>query len=451
MNFRNISIKIILALVVASFTLYSCNDYNDLDFDEPSGDADFSNVVAVGNSLTAGYQSDALYRTAQRYSFPNIVAGQIETVQQFNQPLISNPGISLGNGRLELDGTLSPTDPANTPTPTGDSPGTLMDQETTTPYNNIGIPGALLADFTGQDLPGQPYSARRSANPFFDLVLGQTSTQAQQLVSTSPSFVMFWLGNNEVLGYVTSGGNTPYVPGSSFQQLYGASMQAVNQTGADAVLYNIPNVTTIPYVFLINQLLLQEGTISVNQSNDFALSTPQGDIPIWIQTTDPNNPGVVQDTVMMNAPNPAAGQPGAFFLYPAQSQLSQLFGQGVGTTPSNPIPHSLVLDNGETTQAIQLVSSYNQAIQSLAAQNNFPVVDINTAFSSIVSNGGISTDGITLTPVPGSLFSLDGVHPSNRGHGIVANLTIEAINNAYNTNLQTVDVSKIPQGIPVSN
>lgn len=450
MILRNLYKKVLFTLLVA-FAFYSCKDYNDLDLNEPSGNADFSKVVAVGNSLTSGYQSSALYETAQRYSFPALVTGQIETVQQFDQPLISNPGISMGNGRLELDGTMPLDDPANTPTPTDDSQGSLMDGEVSKPYNNLGVPGALLADFLGQDLPGQPYSARREANPFFNIVLGETSTQAQQMAEMNPSFVMFWLGNNEVLGYVTSGGNTPYVPSSSFQQLYGGSMQAIGQTEADAVLYNIPDVTTIPYVFLINQVLQQNGTITVNQANDYALVTPQANVPIWIQRTDPNNPGVVQDTVMMNAPNPNVGQPGAFFLYHAQSQLSQLFSNGVGTTPDNPIPHQLVLDNGEATKAIQLVSSYNQTIQSMAGNSGFPVVDINNAFKTIIANGGVSSNGVTLTPTPGSLFSLDGVHPSNRGHGIVANMTIDAINSAYNTNLQNIDISEIPRGIPVSN
>lgn len=448
MKLRNIFFQLFVTVILASFLFHGCKDYNDLELEPNSGNADFSQVVAVGNSLTAGYQSDALYRTAQRYSFPNLVAGQMETVQQFNQPLISNPGISLGNGRLELDGTTDLTDPTNTPTPS-DQTGSLLEDEVSPPYNNLGVPGALLADFLGEDLPGQPYSDRRQANPFFDLILNGASTQLEQLSSMDPSFILFWLGNNEVLGYVTSGGNTPYVPANSFQQLYGGSMQALAQTGADAVLFNVPNVTSIPYVFLVNAALFDNGTISINQNNNWALVTPQGEVPIWVEQTDPGNPGVVQDTVMMNAPS--AQQPGGFFLLHAQAQLGELFGSGVGTTPDNPIPHNLVLDNGEATQAIQLVAQYNQVINSLAGSNDFPVVDINAAFSNIVENGGITKDGITLTPTPGSLFSLDGVHPSNRGHGIVANMTIDVINDTYNANMPSIDISEIPQGIPTSN
>ena len=444
MKLRNhLSLKVLLAFVAVSLTFFSCKDYNDLDVEQNSGDADFTTVVAVGNSLTAGFQSNALFESAQRYSFPAIVAGQMAGVNNFEQPIISDPGIG---GRLELDGS-----DLSGPIPTEEQ-GTPQNADLDRPYNNLGIPGAILADFTGTDLPGLPYSARQSNNPFFDIVLRDMgSTQAAQMTSLEPTFVMFWLGNNDVLGYVTSGGNTPYTPAGpqGFAGLYQASMQQISATGADAVLYNIPNVTTIPFVFLVNNLLLQEGTITVNQNNNFALVTPQGDVPIWVETTDPSNPGVVQDTTIMNAPNPGAGQPGGFFLLSARETLPQLFQNGTGLSPNNPIPHSLVLDNGETTQAVQLVNQYNQTISSLASSNGFALVDINTAFSDIIANGGITVDGVSLTPTPGSLFSFDGVHPANQGHGIVANLTIEAINDTYNANLPPVDVSEIPQGIPI--
>lgn len=451
MNLQNIRLQLFLIFLTVSITLFGCKDYNDLELESNSGDTDFSTVVAVGNSLTAGYQSDALFETAQRYSYPALVAGQMETTQKFEQPLISNPGISLGEGRLELDGSSDLTDPSNTPTPS-DGSGSLKEDEVSRPFNNLGVPGALVADFLGQDLPGQPYSDRRQANPFFDIVLeNEANTQSEQLGAMEPSFVMFWLGNNEVLGYVTSGGNTPYVPSDIFQNLYAGSLQAIDQTGADVVLYNIPDVTSIPYVFLINAQLVQNETIIPNPNTGFyELVTPQGNAPIWVEVTDPANPGVVQDTVRMRTPIPQQ-RPGGYFILSASGQLSDLFTNGVGTTPENPIPHSLVLDNGEASQAQQLVEEYNQTISGLANLNGFPVVDINGAFADIVDDGSITRDGITLTPTPGSLFSFDGVHPTNRGHGIIANMTIDVVNNTYNADLANISISEIPQGIPTGN
>lgn len=62
--------------------------------------------------------------------------------------------------------------------------------------------------------------------------------------------------------------------------------------------------------------------------------------------------------------------------------------------------------------------------------------------------GGYTSDGLTLRPVPGELFSFDGVHPSNRGHAAIVNETIEVINDTYGASIPPVDVGAIPEGLP---
>src|SRR5690625_5284370 len=115
MKLRELTFHSILAIVVVfSASLYSCKDFTDADFESNSGEADFSTIAAAGNSLTAGFQSNALFETAQRYSYPALVAGQMEMVHDFEQPLISNPRSA---GRLQLDGAIPPMDPANMPAP----------------------------------------------------------------------------------------------------------------------------------------------------------------------------------------------------------------------------------------------------------------------------------------------------------------------------------------------
>jgi lysophospholipase L1-like esterase len=457
MNYLIKHSKKLLSLVLVLALITSCKDYQDLDV-EPvdTGDADFSSYVAVGNSLTAGFQSNALYEDAQEYSFPNLLARQLQ-IENFEQPLVDNPGIG-DPGRIELTSLENSTTQYNT-----GEPGMPINTNLDRPYNNLGIPGAILADFLGQDLPGNSYDERRQGTMYNLVLRNQGNTQAEQLSALEPEFVSFWLGNNDILGYVTSGGDTPYVPPSNFTQLYEASIGTVAQTGADAVLYNIPDVTSIPYVFLVNSRLVQSETIIPNtETGVYELPTPQGQVPIWVEVTDPNQPGVVQDTVQMRTPLPESApggpRPGAFFLLHAQEQLSELFGNGVGTTPSNPIEHELVLDNGETTQAKNIVTAYNGTVEAQASNYGFAYVDVNTTFNQIFQNfqqsggtEGITQDGVTLTPTPGSLFSLDGVHPSNRGHAIITNLTIDALNSNYNSDIDKINIAKIPEGIPVAN
>lgn len=433
-----------LLILIPVFVFTGCEDYSSVEVESQSNEqVDFSSYVAVGNSLTAGLQSNALYETAQEYSFPNLLARQFHVIDDFEQPIISEPGIGE---RIQLDDNLEPTS-------TGDGSGTNLNANLERPYNNLGIPGAILADFTGTDLPGLPYSDRQDNNPFFDVILRDFgNTQAEQMAAQEPTFVTFWQGNNDVLGYVTSGGHTAYTPSGpqGFAGLYQASVDAIAATGAEAVVYNIPDVTSIPFVFIVNQTLLQDGTITVNNNGNYALITPQGPVPLWIQRTDPSDPGAIQDTVRMSAPNPSMGNPGSFFLLSARSELPGLLAQGVGLSEDNPIPSPLVLDDGETAQALSLINDYNNTIDALAAGNGFPVVNVNEIFNQIIANGGISSDGVDLAPIPGSLFSFDGVHPTNRGHGIITNATIEVINNAYGTNLSLVDISEIPLGFPVA-
>ena len=128
------------------------------------------------------------------------------------------------------------------------------------------------------------------------------------------------------------------------------------------------------------------------------------------------------------------------------------FDQPFGLDPRNPFPNQFVLDELEIDITANVVASYNQVIAASASGAGDVLVDVNQIFNDIVTAGAIQQDGLTLAPVIGSLFSLDGVHPSNYGHGLVANALIEAIRGEYNLTeeqLPDIEVDRIPQGIPI--
>ena len=72
-------------LLFVSLAFVAC-DNNDLEDDVvqlaplTAGSADFSKYVAVGNSLTSGFSDNALFRSGQENSFPNILAKQFAEV-----------------------------------------------------------------------------------------------------------------------------------------------------------------------------------------------------------------------------------------------------------------------------------------------------------------------------------------------------------------------------------
>lgn len=447
--------KLVLVTVLLFALIASCEDYNELEL-EPlnSGSADFSSYVAVGNSLTAGVQSASLYQSGQEFSFPNLIARQLR-LEDFSQPLIGDPGIGEP-GRIELTDLDPVTFTIN------QNQGQPLNQEEK-PFDNLGVPGAVLVDYTN---PGNSGGLKERAtdpnnpafNPFYQIVMEASELEKpapnlhNQVIKQNPTLITFWLGNNDVLGYVLDGGEGREItdPGN-FNLLYGAAGQALLSTGASVVVYTIPDVTTIPFVFALRGQLEQQGAITFNdQTQTYQLVTPQGNLDIYIETDD--GPRVMRQF--------------DFPLFDATPYLQQVQA-GTAPPPVQPgtaIADEFVLDgpaggpqgSSELEQAAGAVVQYNNAISTDASAFGFTVVDINQIFSTIVANfqstgGGYTTDGLTLSPVPGEIFSFDAVHTSNRGSAIIANETIKAMNNAFGSNVPLIDVSKIPEGLPVSS
>jgi hypothetical protein len=108
----------------------------------------------------------------------------------------------------------------------------------------------------------------------------------------------------------------------------------------------------------------------------------------------------------------------------------------------------LILHSAEQSTAQTALTGFNAAIETQAAQRGIPVVDIYGFMNNLKTNG-LTANGLTFTTdfVSGGFFSLDGLHPSSRGAGIVANEFIKKMNIMYGYTIPLIDVSVIP-GIP---
>ncbi|WP_026754245.1 lipase [Sediminibacter sp. Hel_I_10] len=227
-----------------------------------AGSANFSKYVSLGNSLTAGFTDNALFIAGQENSFPNLLSQKFALVGggSFTQPLMADNygGISIGGNRI-LNPRLVTTGGAPVSLESVIGPvtvGTDLLNNPTGPFNNLGVPGAksfhLLA-------PGYGNLANVSlglANPYAVRITGSTpdASVVSLAVTQEPTFFSLWIGNNDVLGYALSGGDgtnpiTPIdgPPGVGFNQTYGALIQTLTAGGAQGVLGNIPNVTSIPH------------------------------------------------------------------------------------------------------------------------------------------------------------------------------------------------------------
>ena len=401
------------------------------------GSLSVSSYVAVGNSLTAGFQSNALYESSQIYSYPNLIARQMNASGariNFVQPLWSDPGTPISGtsiaARYEILSLVGPKiGPAGRP---AGSPENLAYPA---PYNNLAVPGAFIYDFLNATNGNNCYTALGgSPNPLFTSTLRTGGSQFTQTLALKPDVVTFWLGNNDVLGYASSGGVIPFTPTVSFAQLYGLALDSLRvRLGSKPTIVaaNIPDVTSIPFFKTIPSqgLVLSQGQAdALNTATGNAFHFTAGANGFLALTGAGVKKLGAHDYVLLTCP---------------QDSL-KLAGWG----SLKPIPNQYVLDSVEAAAAKNTVAAYNASIVAVAAAQNAVVVDINAVLANIAANGVMyAGQELTADYVIGGVFSLDGVHPTSKGQGLIANQFIRVMNLKLGTNIPYVDIGALP-GIP---
>jgi lysophospholipase L1-like esterase len=450
---------LIIALVVSVFYFSGC-DEDDVVVTPPPpfspGSADFTMYVSIGNSLTAGVQSNALSERDQKNSFPGMLSKQFQRTS-FEQPLILEPGIG-DPGRLRLvslpsniivETSVDPTDPASN-----------LNIALQRPYNNLGIPGSILFDMADETDFGIKSVARE--NPFFALILRDAAlgnSVINQTKNLQPTFITAWIGNNDVLGYATSGG-------TSGTPLYIAMLDSLAASGADIVVANIPDVSSIPFFTTVGPIL--SGSVPWGLVALLQAGLPATGI-IYVSSTGinlglPFNVGFADSSAVRNGTTlfTLLGQTYASLLgvptgkYYVDNGIEILPTSGIDTTqafgfhPQNPFPDALVLDPDEITISKDAVDAFNGIILSEAGSRDIAVVDFNSFLKNLLTTP-IPVDGIGIFSssfIAGGTFSYDGVHPSSRGYGIIANEWIKVINQKFGANVPLVDLNSLP-GIPI--
>ncbi len=409
----------ILGVFLLSLLFFSCKT-NVPIADPKTGAANFSKYIAIGNSLTAGYSDGGLYREGQLNSYPALIAAQMVKAGggPFIQPLFAI-GTENGSGYLKLlgfnaDGTPNLGNVTNDLAIRGVAVNGFTHQNQflylkyTDPINNYGVPGIRLSDILTAGY-GSP-----AGNPYFERLLtdGEVlKTYQQKVLESNPTFFTCWLGNNDVLGFATSGGTVPITPPPSFQALYSEFISALMASGAKGVLATIPDVTAIPYL----------NTVTVA-----AVRAQAKGAPLYI-TTGTGGVRAATNADLLNLTTTGFGVPNAS-------------GFPKGFDPRNPLANAEVLDSAEVVAARTAVGAYDQIIAQIAGAKGLALFDINQLLSQF--KNGASVDGIPLNLgyISGGIFSLDGVHLTPRGYALVANGYINAINNTYNSTLSTINI-----------
>ena len=273
--------KLLYILPLAALT--ACEpDIDDVNFSDTRGSADFSRTVSVGNSLTAGYQSSALRRNKQVNSFPAILGQQFQRVGggEFTQPLLAEGVGTSVTGVAELGLTIGVdcqgvAGPSPKPIASSGQASELTNSiGAAGPYNNVGVPGAKSFHLTVAGYGAlNPYFGRFAdpANP--------NETMIEHALRSNPTFFTLFIGNNDVLGYATSGGsgnpnggtgNFDITDQGTFTAAYTGMVGALTTNGAKGAIANIPDITSIPFFTTV-----PIGTDAVDAASAAALNSPQ--------------------------------------------------------------------------------------------------------------------------------------------------------------------------------
>lgn len=491
-------IKNIKYIAFASLCLVACSSDDDsgaiTEVPITSGEANFATYVALGNSLTAGYSDNALFKEGQANSFSKLVADQFALAGggEFRIPYTNDNvgGLTLGGNviagpRLVFNGVGPVALPNGVPT-------TEITQTLSGPFNNLGVPGAksfhLLAPGYGnvagvQTGTANPYFVRFRSNPDAT-VLGDAMAQ-------NPTFFSLWIGNNDVLGYATSGGDgtNPITEQGMFTNAYTALVTTLTSTGAKGVLANIPNIVdlphfkTVPYnplsptnpAFAPQIPVLNATFAPLNQAFDY-LGMPERKL---VFSTTNNSAVVIHDESLPNISTqltqvlvgggldvPTATILGMQFgqsrqatandllVLPASSVIAtlnqeyfaQLVQMGVpqataGQLAVNGVTYPLrdkwVLLPSEQEDINTATATFNAIIKQAATDKGLAFVDANMLLRQLASNGlRFGNYHLSSQFVTGGAFSLDGIHLSARANAYVANQFMQSINATYGSTLR---------------
>ncbi len=488
----NTQYKWLILLLIFGFI--ACESDDDAPVEEEvvitSGEADFSKYISIGNSLTAGFTDGALFVAGQENSMPNILAQQFALAGggDFVQPLMND---NIGGALLGGTQILGPRLFFNGagPAPLPGTPTTEVTTSVTGAINNWGVPGAksfhLVAPGYGNvaGLTTMP----QTANPYYvRIASSSTSTVLGDAMDQSPTFFSLWIGNNDVLGYALSGGESdptkadPITDLGTFTTVYNTIVTTLTSQDAKGVVFNIPDVTSIAHFTTVpyNPVPLDAPTAgAVNGAyaaynggivQAFAFLVGQGAISQedanaeitrrTITFAEGEGNAVVildEDLTDLTMINPALTNmrqataedllvlPASSFIGTLADSQNPLSVNGVAI----PLADKWVLTPEEQEEIAAATTAFNAVIEAAVQGAGLAFVDANDLLNQVSdSDNGVSFDEFQLQGnlVFGGLFSLDGVHPTARGYAFLANEAATAINTTYSSNLPMVKAAGYP-------
>jgi lysophospholipase L1-like esterase len=467
--------------------------------------------VGIGDSLTAGYQSDGFLGATTATSPVSSYPAPPFPLANFVPPGQENGWWALMYQSITGASTASLYNPSTSPLPLIAAPGmgTQIVLNLTTLFANVqtscsefndagfsstawattrmdpsaqtydlGVPGITMHEalnMTGPltppatgstcgytTLPHDPTSGglqslvNGESSVFYPVMAGyahnvSSLTELNVALALKPKLTTVWLGANDLLKFSFSGGN-PVASDSPTQMATDLTtiVKSLTAAGSKVLVADLPNVLSAPQFFPqgnrlvadLAQMLYVTSKGAISPSTAAALATQ---ISTYIGTQyGVTAGGYLTETGFLDVISNCAANP-------AQCTTPVLDPSGAGSGLGG-----VYLTPALATEVQTLNTAYNKAIDTIAtgSGSNVALVPITATFASLAPNPAVPGSAPNLNTVfsgapsayfefGGGLVSWDGLHPSNLGYAVIANLFIGTADSAFGMTLPALSSAQL--------
>ena len=372
---------------------------DDAGLDRSGGRGVFNRYVAIGTSVSMGWQSDGVVAATQETSWPEQLAELAH--RSITQPYIDGTGCRspliapLASGR-RLSGEGAGQDPATLSC-------SSLRADVVQPVQNLAINAATTADalFT------TPENTTDASNrQLIGRVLQPGMTQVSSMIAQNPKLVSVELGGNEVLN-ARSGIVIPrvtVVPFATWAPLYDQVLDQVGSVAKEAVIVGlIDDVASFP-AFRRGDEMWQTrayfGALHVTVADDCAGSANLLFVPVVVPT--------------------------------AVGRAAVLGSSKLDCADSGMTKQDFVLSPAEAGAVNALLAQMNAHIREEAERRGFAYFALQELYGRSDIKGPFNPIALMTSLEPyGPFISLDGVHPTAAGARILAEAAARALDARY--------------------
>ena len=231
-----------------------------------------------------------------------------------------------------------------------------------------------------------------------------------------------WLGSNDLLKFTDALGALPPTDPAAMRTDVAAIVKALQASGAKVAVANLFDLLDAAF-FIAQPLLPEVFTARLTPTLGPAAAAVAGP----------------QLAAQVDAAN-GLGSGG----YLTVSGLGKVLGAVAKGQTLPQLGGGDFVPDALAAKVAALNTAYNAAIAAAVAQTGAVLVDVHTPLAAAHAAGGIPVSAKCCGFLYGEgFFSLDGLHPSNTGYAVLANVFIKTLDTALGTSIPAVDVNAV--------